>query len=640
MLAVALSVMPTVFAEEEAMHPIIKEVVESESYYVCGDNYFAIGENIYGADGELVASLLLREGEEVYSVGDNAVITTCVELISEEEFSLSFGIYAIKDGEVVMRAELDGDEYLVLPYEYDGEYTTIVDADILSGDDPESIRYSVLDSSGDVVYTSEAGCVGAYFGNGMFGESPVSEELISGDSLMVLEDGKMTVVATGYSFVEPTEYGDFYTIDPETLLFGIVSHTGRQILDNEYEIITATAGFYIACNGYDEELFSYTDSHVFDQDGNEVYTSTDELVYYNGQISIEYDASDMIYYMYDVQTGELIDKTEDADSDDSYHYFTDYSEEDGLSGRVYLNDGTLVDGNIVFVNEDLGDHTFTGYSDDAVWNRYDESGRILESYGSEVGYLMAGYGGVCIGEYYDEAVDSFSYELMYRGAAISKKHMQYDGYTVFEGCEVYAFADGEDFVYYVISGRSPFMDVAERNWAFPYIAECYNAGIMNGTGGGLFSPAADVSRAQVVTTLWRLAGEPAPEGEGVLFDDVENGRWYSDAVAWAASVGVVNGVGDGSFAPTRAITRGEVAAIFYRYAKLVGEDVTAEADLTAFADEGELKSWNRDAFAWCVERGIINGKSVGAGAPVRLAPNDILSRAEIAAIICRYGISM
>ena len=184
---------------------------------------------------------------------------------------------------------------------------------------------------------------------------------------------------------------------------------------------------------------------------------------------------------------------------------------------------------------------------------------------------------------------------------------------------------------------SPFSDVAEGDWYYDAVQYAYENGIMNGTGGGKFSPAAEVSRAQVVTTLWRLAGEPEPEGEN-KFVDVQNVLWYSTAVTWAAENGITTGVGGAYFAPDRTVTRGEVAAILYRYAEYAGDDMTAKADLSTFADAGELSDWNRDAFAWCAAEGIITGKTAGESSPVRLAPSDVLTRAEIAAVLCRYGI--
>ena len=265
---------------------------------------------------------------------------------------------------------------------------------------------------------------------------------------------------------------------------------------------------------------------------------------------------------------------------------------------------------------------------------------VVEELSYECDYTKS-YNNVCVEMTYGD--DDRSACLVYKGQKISDDHlMAYDVINM-GGCDVFVFAnhyDGEPIVataYIISDDKSPFYDVQEDYWAREYIDECFDAGIMNGTGGGKFSPAAEVSRAQVVTTLWRLAGEPEPEGEN-KFVDVQNVLWYSTAVTWAAENGITTGVGGAYFAPDRTVTRGEVAAILYRYAEYAGDDMTAKADLSTFADAGELSDWNRDAFAWCAAEGIITGKTAGESSPVRLAPSDVLTRAEIAAVLCRYGI--
>ena len=260
-----------------------------------------------------------------------------------------------------------------------------------------------------------------------------------------------------------------------------------------------------------------------------------------------------------------------------------------------------------------------------------------------LGYYESSYNGVTVQNSCPTFEDE-SYNLVYKGEKISDDHEFYDlSRIIMDGCEVYVFMDGLKnysdeltFTAYVIDGnKCPFNDVSESHWAAPYITSCYNDGIMNGTGGGNFSPDMEVSRAQVVTTLWRLAGSPKPDGEN-SFADVADGQWYTDAVTWAAESGITNGVGGNFFAPERTVTRGVVAAIIYRYAAYMGEDTDGKADLSSFADMDELADWNSDAFAWCVHSGIITGKSGGGVTPARLAPTDVLTRAEIAAILCRY----
>lgn len=150
---------------------------------------------------------------------------------------------------------------------------------------------------------------------------------------------------------------------------------------------------------------------------------------------------------------------------------------------------------------------------------------------------------------------------------------------------------------------------------------------MEGTSGTMFSPNMDTTRAMIVTLLWRLENSPASTG-WAEFPDVSQGQWYSDAVRWAVSAGVVKGYGDGSFGPEDTITREQLAAMLYRYAK-------ADApvgDLTAFSDSDHISDWAEEAVRWAVGQGIITGKNGGY-----LDPKGRATRAETAAMFARYS---
>lgn len=114
-----------------------------------------------------------------------------------------------------------------------------------------------------------------------------------------------------------------------------------------------------------------------------------------------------------------------------------------------------------------------------------------------------------------------------------------------------------------------------------------------------------MTRAMLVTVLWRSAGSPNEGTNG--FTDVPADQWYTQAVAWAAQNGIVNGVGSNKFDPDAKITREQLAAVLYRYAGKVGMDVTARADLKLFPDAGSVSAYATDALSWCVANGIVNG---------------------------------
>ena len=175
-----------------------------------------------------------------------------------------------------------------------------------------------------------------------------------------------------------------------------------------------------------------------------------------------------------------------------------------------------------------------------------------------------------------------------------------------------------------------FPDAPEKgNWAHEGIDYCIANEYMNGTGNGLFSPDGDVTRAQLVTIIYRIEGEPETEFKGT-FADVQDGLWYSKAIEWAAANGIVNGVGEGKFDPTGVITREQIATIFFRYAK--AEE--GEGSIEQFPDASDAHEFAVPALGWATRKGIING--VSAEGVTYLKPLANASRAQIASIIMRY----
>ena len=170
---------------------------------------------------------------------------------------------------------------------------------------------------------------------------------------------------------------------------------------------------------------------------------------------------------------------------------------------------------------------------------------------------------------------------------------------------------------------------AYGNWAHDGIDYCVKQKLMEGTGGKYFRPNDAVTRAQLVTILYRAAGSPTVKFKGT-FSDVSSGAWYASAVEWAAGKGIVNGVGDGKFAPDRNITREQIAAILYRYE---GEPKTS-GNLSSFPDKAKVSSFATDAMIWATQNGFVTG--ISSGSTTTLAPQNHATRAQIAAIIMRY----
>ena len=173
-----------------------------------------------------------------------------------------------------------------------------------------------------------------------------------------------------------------------------------------------------------------------------------------------------------------------------------------------------------------------------------------------------------------------------------------------------------------------FDDIPANAWYKDAVSYAVRAGLMNGVGAGRFDPEGSMTRAMLVTVLWRNAGSPQ-EGENT-FADVPDGTWYTAAVAWAAKNGVVNGVGNGKFDPDGAITREQMTAILLRFAAANGVDTSKRADLSSFPDADSVSTWAKDALAWTVAEGIIGGSDG------KLLPQGNATRAQVAAILMRF----
>ena len=177
----------------------------------------------------------------------------------------------------------------------------------------------------------------------------------------------------------------------------------------------------------------------------------------------------------------------------------------------------------------------------------------------------------------------------------------------------------------------PFTDVKSNDWFYEAVKYVYDKELMNGTSTTTFAPLMTTNRAMVVTMLWRLEGQPKAEAT-LSFTDVEQGVWYTDAVNWAASKGIVKGYSDTVFAPNDTVSREQLATILYRYAEYKEYDVSAKGDLTAFTDGAKTSSWAAQAMEWAVGSKLLSGK----GGSV-LDPTGTATRAEVAQIFMNFA---
>ncbi len=178
-----------------------------------------------------------------------------------------------------------------------------------------------------------------------------------------------------------------------------------------------------------------------------------------------------------------------------------------------------------------------------------------------------------------------------------------------------------------------FTDTNYKSWYSDHVDYVYDKGIMNGSSATTFAPDRTMTRAELVTVLYRIAGSPEVTFDGA-FTDIPDGQWYSDAVTWAVQNKIVNGVGDNRFAPTANITREQIATILYRYTQTLGVEMAEGADLTAFPDYAGVASFALEGMAWAVAEGLITGTV--SGGVTSLSPKATATRAQLATIISRY----
>ncbi len=187
----------------------------------------------------------------------------------------------------------------------------------------------------------------------------------------------------------------------------------------------------------------------------------------------------------------------------------------------------------------------------------------------------------------------------------------------------------------VSAGSLPFTDVKEGRWSYDAVSYAFEKGYMKGTSEDKFSPAGTMTRAMVVTVLFRREGTPAEYDsvtDGTMkFTDIPANEWYTEAVEWAYSTGVVNGLSETKFGPKASITREQLATMLYRYSENAPVSVSGRADLETFSDGTAVSGWAKEAVSWAVEAALVKGTDRG-----ELDPKGLATREQFAAIMERY----
>lgn len=180
------------------------------------------------------------------------------------------------------------------------------------------------------------------------------------------------------------------------------------------------------------------------------------------------------------------------------------------------------------------------------------------------------------------------------------------------------------------AGPNPFWDIPASHWAHDEVTYVYENDLMNGTSSTHFSPDARTTRAQVVTVLYRLAGQPAADWANPFWD-VPASAWFHDAVTWAWENDITGGVSSTHFGAGNAVTREQLAAFLYRYAQDQGYDTSARADLSGYSDAGLVSSYATEALSWANATGLITGTTA-----TTLSPQGSATRAQVATILSRF----
>jgi hypothetical protein len=180
---------------------------------------------------------------------------------------------------------------------------------------------------------------------------------------------------------------------------------------------------------------------------------------------------------------------------------------------------------------------------------------------------------------------------------------------------------------------SAFTDLDVNAWYHDGVHFCLENGIMQGFDDGLFYPDLATTRAQIVTMLWNIEGKPVVDRE-LNFDDVADTDWFAAPIRWAVDKGIVEGHGDGTFAPNDPVTREQLAKIIFGYARFKGVNTLAAVDLNKYPDADRVSEWAVSYMQWAVGSGLITGSDENGVA--YLLPQGNASRAQVATIVCRY----
>ena len=642
-LAVALCVcsVPFTFAVGETGDVIS---FESRGSAVYGKNYFTVGLEVYDKRGNYICAIPEDEGHDavVHTIGDNCIITL-------DKTEKAYSVFAVENGNMVKKASYLEQVGSGLEYETcsvrkftDGKFTVVSRTEVTFGSPEdgsnaptvgreEPAGFTLLDSYGNEVYSAN-GCKGIYASGGVL----VTEDNDGNTKICVdLYADTLEFEDFDYHVVCGTDMGDL--VFEEDGDYGLVTWDGDKIEYPFYDEIVEYGEYYICKdkNLWDDGVTAY-DSSVTNRNGDLLGTPyAKNIIAYSEDVFLDVDPYGVyaLKHTNDRYDEVIIDKGDVASSDGNVFYV---ASSDTNSGKLYNDIGEVLisgEGCTGEFSSDAEAGIIVGSFDSKDCAVYDMEGNIIRRLDCDMAYTTQNGYIVC-----EEANGEW---IEKDGKAITGKHRSCEEYFEMAGCDVFVMRDDAGCTVYIAKKSVPFSDIDVSHWAYESVVSAYSDGIMNGVGGGRFDPNGTVTRAQVVTALWRMAGCPDPvPSHDYEFTVIKPwyGEWYATAFRWAISVGLTTGVSAENpdkfdIAAERLITRVEMVTFINRFAEIVDKRyVDYTVDTSAFADSADIPTWCSVEF--CYVTGIIKGKAVGE--KVYLAPEDTLTRAELAAILERY----
>lgn len=632
-----LSMMTVSIGAEEKTYSPVEFIGRFEGFSPYYTDYgFAVDNQIFDADGKLLWEVPVPEDDDLMYY-----ITLSGEYVELAVFSDDYTVYEQSlydfytgellagpedtyavywtDGYMGINSDIykDGEYLMSLPYESlryigDGLFLCLGEADVnLELGVDFSVPHDVYDIKTGETYTAEAGVLPFSFVEG----------LDVGISAMDYEEFYLSD-----RYGNPINDDVYYSLECFDCGDGNIYYIGLKI-DMEQVMMGQLAGQadLIAKDG--EVLRTWT----FTETGMEAPVEMSE----KWIITAVMDEYGYYFKVYDLDT---------LTTDGELYYDYAVVGEDSLvacgeeGNKLYNAD----DGSVLDIG---GDYIYNVGGEHYVIEDGDTGERIVfDKNGTPIGEIASGYDVISSSPFCKDILiveeEGLGGVIKYDGTVLIPAYGSWIDAAELENGNIFVSVecfDEETYEYYtdvyIIKDKlTPFPDVAAGAWYETAAKFGYDSELIVGYNDGRFGPMDDMSRAQVVSVLWRLAGSPESDYE---LEYVDVGKtWYTEAVRWATEEGITSGIGDGKFAPDDSITREQLAAMLYRYhTEYLGEEASGAAELF-FTDNSSISTWAVDAVKWASGNGIVSGKPAGDG--VKMDPQAKITRAEVASVLMRY----